>query len=88
MSETVASCHKNMSWIQEKLAQAFPGACIKVTDIRGDDQHFYVHIITDFFQDVPFLQRHRQVYSALEWETESCIHALSLCTQTPKEVSA
>ena len=60
---------------------------ITVTDTRRDDQHLSVHIITEHFQEKSLIQRHRQVYDALQGQTGYKVHALSLCTQTPEEAS-
>ncbi|PPE03000.1 BolA/IbaG family iron-sulfur metabolism protein [Holospora curviuscula] len=87
MNFTTDSSVTNVVWVHQQLIQAFPGALVTVTDTRKDDQHLSVHIITALFKDVSLIQRHRQVYSALQGETGYRVHALSLCTQTPEEAS-
>ena len=77
----------NVAWVQQQLSHAFPGARITVTDTRRDDQHLSVHIITEDFYEKSLIQRHRQVYAALQGQTGYRVHALSLCTQTPEEAS-
>lgn len=73
----------NVEWVSQKLSQAFSGARITVKDTRGDDQHLHAHIITEQFEGLSLLQRHRAVYHVLEGQTGYRIHALSLQTDTP-----
>ncbi|KAF9222563.1 bola-like protein [Gyrodon lividus] len=49
------------------------------------ETHFAVQIISDVFQGVAPLQRHRMIYSALSAELAQGLHALSLETRTPEE---
>lgn len=57
-----------------------PGA----RDGRG---HFAVRIVSAAFADLPLLQRHRAVYSALGPLMEEEIHALSVDAKTPQEAA-
>lgn len=76
----------NVVWVQKQLLKAFPEAKIQVTDTRRDDNHLHAHIISENFQGLTLLQRHRAVYRALEGEVGYKVHALTLLTQAPSEV--
>jgi stress-induced morphogen len=75
----------NVAWVQEQLLKAFPEATIKVIDTRRDDNHLHAHVISEQFQGLTLIQRHRAVYRALEGEVGYKVHALTLLTQTPSE---
>ncbi|ETZ06972.1 transcriptional regulator BolA [Holospora obtusa F1] len=88
MSTTDISIFKtNVDWLHDTLLKAFPGAYVKVEDFKGDDQHLHAHIVTELFQNIALLDRHKQVYKILEGHIGHRIHALSLNTQTQKEAS-
>lgn len=53
----------------------------------GSESHFKVTIVSDDFDEVMLLKRHRMVNSALAEEMPS-IHALALHTLTPAEWAA
>lgn len=46
-----------------------------------------VFVVSDRFEGVPTLQRHRMVNALLKEELAASVHALSLSTKTPKEVN-
>lgn len=46
------------------------------------ETHFYVHVISDKFQGMTQIKRHRAVNALLEGEFEKGLHALSLRTKT------
>ena len=46
------------------------------------ETHFYVHVISDKFQGMTQIKRHRAVNALLEAEFERGLHALSLRTKT------
>lgn len=51
-----------------------------------DDPLFVrVHVVSDAFQGLSLLQRHRIVHTALDKELKSTVHALSLRLKTPVE---
>ena len=51
-------------------------------DGRG---HFQVTIVSDKFQDLPPIQRHRLIYDAVGDLMDSDIHALSIKAMTPSQ---
>jgi BolA protein len=52
---------------------------------HGGAGHFQVHIVSEKFNGLATLARHRLVYSALENMMQTEIHALSIKAETPNE---
>lgn len=44
-----------------------------------------VHVVSDAFQGMSLIQRHRLVHTALDEELKASVHALSLRLKTPSE---
>ncbi len=53
----------------------------------GSESHFKVTIVSDDFNELMLIKRHRLVNKALEQELQT-IHALALHTMTPEEWSS
>ncbi len=51
----------------------------------GSETHFKVLVVTKSFEGKNLVLRHRMVYSLLEQEMKSGVHALALHTHTPEE---
>lgn len=59
---------------------------------RSDDgteaeTHFKIKIISDAFENKPLIQRHKMVYGIIDDEIKGPVHACSLETKTPNEIS-
>ncbi len=52
---------------------------------EGAESHFRVVIVSDRFEGLSLVQRHRAVNRALEQELTGGVHALALHTMTPEE---
>ncbi len=52
---------------------------------HGGAGHFQVHIVSEKFNGLATLARHRLVYSALENMMQTEIHALSIKAETPNK---
>jgi sulfur transfer protein SufE/stress-induced morphogen len=87
--------------IEEKLEEALTPTELEVEDVsyqhaghsgveRGaTETHFNVKVVSESFEGRSLLKRHRLVYDFLKDELQSGgVHALSLITKTPREVSA
>jgi len=87
--------------IEEKLEEALTPTELEVEDVsyqhaghsgveRGaTETHFNVKVVSESFEGRSLLKRHRLVYDLLKDELQSGgVHALSLITKTPREVSA
>jgi sulfur transfer protein SufE/stress-induced morphogen len=87
--------------IEEKLEEALTPTELEVEDVsyqhaghsgveRGaTETHFNVKVVSESFEGRSLLKRHRLVYDVLKDELQTGgVHALSLITKTPREVSA
>lgn len=74
--------------LEQKLAAAFPAARIEVADTTGGGDHFAALIVSECFEGMPLVRRHRMVYESLGDLMRAEIHALSLRTLTPAELDA
>jgi len=54
----------------------------------GSESHFRVVVVTDLFDGLALVKRHRAVNEVLADELENRIHALALHTYTPDEYEA
>ncbi|XP_033735825.1 bolA-like protein DDB_G0274169 [Pecten maximus] len=52
---------------------------------KGSETHFKVVVISEKFQSVPLIKRHRMVNDVLQDELESGVHALSILAKTPQQ---
>lgn len=85
--------------IEEKLTKEFSPLFLKIEDDShrhvnhgnyrvGGESHFTITLISKNFTDLPRLQRHQQVYTCLQEELKSKIHALCLKLFSPEEGGA
>jgi stress-induced morphogen len=65
------------------IADAFPGAAITITDLRGDGDHYAAHVVSEMFRGMPRVRQHQAVYAALGGRMGGELHALQLTTATP-----
>eukprot|EP00891_Asterochloris_glomerata_P001370 jgi/Astpho2/1370/e_gw1.00025.163.1_t len=54
----------------------------------GGETHFKVTIVSEAFEGMTTVKRHRQIYQLLDEELKGSVHALSLITKTPSEAGA
>lgn len=54
----------------------------------GSESHFNAIIVSQHFEGLTLLRRHRAVYAALDDELRDKIHALTMKTMTPAEWEA
>ena len=52
---------------------------------KGSETHFKVVIVSDSFDKLPLIKRHRSVNQVLQEELSSGVHALSITAKTPQE---
>lgn len=82
------------STIEEKLTAAFSPEFLQVDNEShmhnvpaGSEMHFKVQIVSDDFNDLMLIKRHRAVNKVLEEELAGPIHALSIHAFTKDEWS-
>ena len=68
--------------LQQYIQQGLP--CTHLT-VEGDGRHFFATIISDEFNGLRLIQRHKKVYDVLGDRMREEIHALSMKTLTPQE---
>lgn len=85
--------------IERKLSERLAPVELQVEDVshqhaghagapRGSSEtHFNVKVVSDGFQGLSLVKRHRLIYGLLQEELQNGLHALSLITKTPAEVS-
>lgn len=44
----------------------------------GSETHFYIFMVSDFFEKMPLVQRHQTIYRTLDFEMKNGLHALRL----------
>ena len=71
--------------IKERLIKNFPEDKVEVFDLRGSGDHFSVIVISDKFQGISLVDRHRMIYSIFKDEISKEIHAMQIKTYTSKE---
>jgi len=84
--------------IRDRLNQALHPEKLEITDeshlhighagAREGKGHFRVFIVSDLFQGLPSLQRHRLIYKALGDAMSTEIHALSIQALTVEEAES
>ncbi|PJG85596.1 BolA family protein [Conservatibacter flavescens] len=52
---------------------------------RGADSHFKVVVVSQFFEGMNKVSRHRKLYQLFEADLQNGIHALALHLYTPEE---
>ncbi|XP_048761938.1 DNA-binding transcriptional regulator BolA-like [Ostrea edulis] len=75
--------------ISKKLASKFQPQHLEVINEsskhnvpKGSETHFKVIVISDEFEGMPLIQRHRLVNEILKEELENGVHALSILAKT------
>lgn len=78
--------------IQKMLTSRFKNAEIEIINesdhhsvVPGSESHFRVVIVSDEFNGIPLLGRHRLIYETLSVPLKNGVHALALHTYTPRE---
>ena len=86
--------------IQKKLTEGLTPVQLEVEDVSyqhaghagapkgSSETHFNVKVVSESFQGRSLVKRHRLVYDLLKDELQNGVHALSLVTKTPAEISA
>ena len=68
--------------IKEKLKHGLEDAEVFIQDMTGTNDHFNVMIISESFEGLNLIERHRLVYKILGSMVTKEIHALQLKTLT------
>lgn len=75
--------------VESMIKAGLPDADVAVQDLTGGGDHYQVAIVSSAFEGLSLVKRHQLVYKAVNSAMSSeAIHALSLETNTPSEVTA
>jgi stress-induced morphogen len=69
--------------LQDRIAEALPGAEVSVEDLTGGGDHFRAEVVSDRFEGLSRIQQHKLIYEVFGHEVGGGIHALSIKTSTP-----
>ena len=75
----------NINSIKEKIKNFIPESRVEVKDTTGTGDHFSVIVISDKFENVNLVNRHKMIYESLSQYVTKEIHALQIKTYTEKE---
>jgi Stress-induced morphogen (activity unknown) len=64
-----------------------PGSTAEVQDLTGGGDHFRAEVVSERFEGLSRIDRHRLVYDVFGDEVGGPIHALSLKTSTLEETT-
>ena len=73
--------------IKEILKKSIFDSVVEVIDTTGTNDHFKVSVISDTFEGMTLINRHKLIYKALNSFTTKEIHALQISAKTNKESS-
>lgn len=85
---------QRITWLKERLEAAFTPDYLNIIDeshkhaghaSAGGAGHFIVEIVSNAFEGKSLVQRHRQVYEAVDDLMGPEVHALSIQAKTPNE---
>lgn len=71
------------STLENLLKGTFNNAKITITDLKGDNDHWSVEIVSEDFIGKSRIQSHKMVYGSLQGKMGNEIHAMQLKTSTP-----
>ena len=74
-----------ISIIEENIKKVVSDAIINVVDTNGNGDHFSVTVISNRFNGLTLVDRHKLIYQALNKYLKNEIHALQLKTMTNEE---
>ena len=71
--------------ITSMIKQAIPNAEVNVVDLKGTGDHFSALIISDAFEGVSLVDRHKMIYNSISDVMTTKIHAMQIKTLTKNE---
>tara|TARA_B100000029_G_scaffold318977_1_gene311475 strand:- start:224 stop:472 length:249 start_codon:yes stop_codon:yes gene_type:complete len=75
----------NIKKIKQILKNKFNNDFIEVIDINGQENHFSIIVISNQFNNLNLIERHRIIYDLFSKELTNEIHALQIKTYTAQE---
>ena len=78
-------CIMETKEITSMIKQAIPNSEVNVVDLKGTGDHFSALIISDVFEGVGLVDRHKMIYNAISDVMTTKIHAMQIKTLTKNE---
>ena len=72
--------------IKQKIEDSIAKSKVEVIDTTGTGDHFSVVVISDVFDNMSLIERHKLIYQSLNQYITKEIHALQIKTYTEKEL--
>jgi stress-induced morphogen len=72
------------STIERLIIEGIPDAQVKISDLRGDGEHYSAYIVAESFRGKSRVQQHQMVYIALQGRMGTELHALAIQTAVPE----
>ena len=66
--------------IKQKIENSIAGASVVVEDLRGDQKHYGVDVVSKSFIGKTTIEQHQMIYKALGIAMRDKIHALRIKT--------
>ena len=71
--------------ITSMIKQAIPNSEVNVVDLKGTGDHFSALIISDAFEGVSLVDRHKMIYNSISDLMTTKIHAMQIKSLTKNE---
>ena len=71
--------------IKNILRNKFKNDFVEVVDINGEGNHFSILVISNMFENMSLINRHKLIYQLFEKQLTNEIHALQIKTYTSNE---
>ena len=75
----------NINSIKQKVKDEISGARVKVVDTTGTGDHFSILVVSDIFNKMTLINRHKLIYQSLDKYVTKEIHALQIKAYTEEE---
>ena len=68
----------NINSIKQKVRDEISGARVEVVDTTGTGDHFSILVVSDIFNKMTLINRHKLIYQSLDKYVTKEIHALQI----------
>ena len=75
----------NINSIKQKVEDEISGARVEVVDTTGTGDHFSILVVSDIFNKMTLINRHKLIYQSLDKYVTKEIHALQIKAYTEEE---
>ena len=75
----------NINSIKQKVENKISGARVEVIDTTGTGDHFSILVVSDIFNKMTLINRHKLIYQSLDKYVTKEIHALQIKAYTEEE---